>query len=800
MTDQIPDVPIATTRRSLWDRVSIVWLVPLAALLIALGVAWQAYTDRGPLIEIVFDNASGISEGQTELRFRNVAVGKVEDIRFTDNLDQVVVAVRLDPRVAPFVDDSAQFWVIRPEVSTQGVTGLETVLSGVFIEGQWDTTPSATVYLHQGESTAPLMAANEDGLRLILRSTDGALTTAMPLLYKGVPVGRVGDAQVSEDGLSVQAEAVIFAPHDRLIRKATRFWDASGFSLSLGASGATVNFASLASLIVGGATFETFVSGSPPAEDGDVFDIFVYEEDARASVFNRDEGPTLSLAAVFDGNIAGLSIGSAVELEGLRIGEVSGIDGLIDPVRFGNDDVQLVAVMSLQPARLGLEGAGGPTAALDYLAAQVEKGLRARLVTGSLLTGGLKIQLLTVPDAPAAILERDTEPYPTIPTAPSEITDVAATAQGTLTRINNLPIEDLLNSAIGFMDNASMLVGSPEVQAVPGEISGLIADVRAVVGGEAVQAVPAQLTSLLTGIEATVTDLRGVLADVQAQDTVGRLLAAVDAVTLAAGQAGTALEGVPALTDEITALATKVGELPMSEVVAEVTKLIEDVDTIIASSDTQALPRDALSTLRTVRRILDTVQQDGIIANTNAAIVSVGTAADQIGIAAANANGAIDGLPALIDEITALTATAQSLPLTDLVTQATDLMATVDTLVGSEEVAAIPADLSAALADLGEVLDAVRTGGLIENANATLVSARQAADQIAQAAQSLPGVIDQANSLLAAATVAVAGISETSAVVRDARDAMREVTRAAEAVAQLARTIERNPNALIFGN
>ena len=231
MTDPVPDVGLVSARRRLWERMSVVWLIPVAALLISLGVAWQAWVERGPVIEIIFDDAAGIAARQTELRFRNVSVGKVERVRFTESLEQVIVSVRIDPEVADFVDDSSQFWVVRPEVSSQGVTGLETVLSGVYIEGQWDAVANGTVYLHTGERIPPLMTNNQRGLRIVLRSTDGALTTAMPLLYQGVPVGRVGDAQVGDDGLSVQAEAVIFAPHDRLIRKATRFWDASGFSI-----------------------------------------------------------------------------------------------------------------------------------------------------------------------------------------------------------------------------------------------------------------------------------------------------------------------------------------------------------------------------------------------------------------------------------------------------------------------------------------------------------------------------------------------------------------------------------------
>src|SRR5512134_1272092 len=85
-------------------RISAVWLVPLLALVLALGVAWNTYARRGPTIDIVFDNAAGISAGQTTIRFRDVPVGVVERLRLSPDLTQVVVTARMDRDVAHFID------------------------------------------------------------------------------------------------------------------------------------------------------------------------------------------------------------------------------------------------------------------------------------------------------------------------------------------------------------------------------------------------------------------------------------------------------------------------------------------------------------------------------------------------------------------------------------------------------------------------------------------------------------------------------------------------------------------------
>ena len=129
------DAPSAEPRPR---AISLVWLVPLLALLLALGVAWRTYSERGPLIEIVFENAAGVEAGQTAVRFRDVNVGVVERTALSPDLKKVIVTARIDKVVAHFLDADAEFWVVRPSVSAQGVTGIETVISGVYIEAFWD--------------------------------------------------------------------------------------------------------------------------------------------------------------------------------------------------------------------------------------------------------------------------------------------------------------------------------------------------------------------------------------------------------------------------------------------------------------------------------------------------------------------------------------------------------------------------------------------------------------------------------------------------------------------------------------
>lgn len=792
MSDPIPPVPVQSAQRSLLDRVTIVWLVPIIALLVALAVAWQSYSTRGPVIEIAFQSAAGVTKDETEIRFRDVAVGIVEDIRFGAFLDEVIVEVRLDPSVAPYVDEDAQFWVVSPEVSTQGVSGLDTVLSGVYIEGLWDEKAGPLVYSFTGLEDAPLLRDGQRGLTITLVATGGGLSGNTPLLYKGVEVGRIGPAMVADDGLSVTADAVIYSPYDNLVTQSTRFWDTSGFSVNLSAAGASVDFDSVASLIAGGVTFDTYVSGAPLAAQGSVFTLYPDQEQARASVFNTSDTQTLDLIAIFDGNVAGLTAGASVEYNGLTIGEVTGLNGIVEDTPAGGSRIRLQAILSIQPSRLGLE-VNNTEEALAFLAEQVEEGLRAQLVTASLLTGGLKIQLTGVDGATEAVLDLDNRPFPRLPTTASAVSDVASSAQGTLERFNALPIDQLMQSAISFMDNASVLVGNDDTRAVPGDVRALIADVSAVVGADAVQALPAQLLVIMAELEGTVAGLNAILADVNERRVVASVAGAVESAEAVIARVDAALAGVPELVAEIDAVAASVAGLPLEDLVVEVTALSEQARSLIASEATQALP----ATLSAVASELESTlaQVATLVADLNEAdaVTRLLAVVDEAGATAQTVSGSFDGLPALIDSLNQIAQDAQGLELDALIARVTDVVTSADTLLAQDTTQALPGELNAALAELRLILSDIREGGAVANTNAALQAVRDAADQIAAATDSLPALMNRANTLISQANTTLEGFEGTSPAIRDARDALREVQEAADAVQSLARALERSP-------
>ncbi|GAD56163.1 PqiB family protein [Limimaricola cinnabarinus] len=685
MSEDLPEVPLDGPRRSLASRVSVVWLVPIGALAVALGIGWKQWSDQGPLIDVIFDDAGGVLAGETELRFRDVAVGLVEEVGFTEGLDRVRISIRVAKDIAPFIDEDAEFWVVRPEVTTEGVSGLDTVLSGVYLRGQWDGRKGEALTNFDGLDHAPLLGPDQQGIEITLRATEGVLSGNSPILYKGVEAGRIGAAGVSTDGFYVEAPGVIYAPYDNLVTETTRFWDTSGFSVKIGTGGAEIDFDSVAALLAGGLAFDTFVSGATLAEDGQIFEVYDAEETARNSVFNTPDGPSLNLVAVFDGNVSGLAVGAAVELDGVRVGSVTGLNGLVDAERFGDRGVRLQTVLNILPSRLGMADDGGVEQALQYFTEEVADGLRARLVTGSILTGGLKVQLIDVPGVEQAELDLDALPYPSVPVTGSEISDVQATAQGTLDRINNLPIEELLASATSFLENSARLIGSEDLQQTPGDVRALLGDIRGFVGSEEVQAVPGQIGVVMSEIELAVSDVRQILDEVREAEAVRRVLDAVDGATAVTADLDTALDGVPELIGNLNRVAETAAELPLDRLLTEVSGLAEEARAIVGAEETQALPGRVSALLTELEG--GTAEARSLIAGLNEqqAVTRLLDTVDAAGAAVRTLDASLAGVPQLVNRIDALAATANELPLESLLSEVTGLAGAARGLIDTDD-------------------------------------------------------------------------------------------------------------------
>ncbi len=578
-------------------RISAVWLVPLLALVLALGVAWNTYARRGPTIDIVFDDAAGVIAGQTTVRFRDVAVGVVERLSLSGDLTQVIVTARIDKDVSHYLDADAEFWIVRPSVSAQGITGIETVLSGVYIGASWDDEIGPRVERFEGLPREPLTPANQPGLRVQLRApTGGSLTIGAPVLFKSIQVGRIENVELTAAG-DVAVDAFINAPYHQRLTEGTRFWNASGFSVEIGAGGASLNVDSLISLLQGGVSFDTVGSDTAPIEAGHVYDLYPSEAAARQNFFDEAPGERVLIDTLFEGSVGGLQPGAAVRFRGLQIGEVEALQAaIVDDA--GRPQVSLRATLAISPSRIGVpDDAPDPAAAtLDALETQVALGLRARLATTGLIAQSLQVELVEVPDAPPAALNLEAQPNPVIPSVPADLSSVATSVEGVLKRVSDLPLEQVVQNAAELLGNLNALVTDDRVRSAPENLGALLADLRTMLDSSGIKQAPAELSALLASARQIVDQA------VQAK-LVDDLAATLEAARGAVERIEGAAEGVPQLVTEIEAVARQVQALPLDALVEASTRVVGDIEALVQSPEVTNVPASVNASLEELRAL-----------------------------------------------------------------------------------------------------------------------------------------------------------------------------------------------------
>lgn len=631
---------------SVLSRLSVVWLVPLAALILALVIAWSAISSRGPLIDISFSNGDGITAGTTELKFREVNVGKVERIHFSRDLSEVIVSVRVDSEIGHYIDEDAQFWIVRPEVSARGVSGLSTVFSGVYIQGDWNADPGKAKRSFQGLDRPPLIVSGVDGLEITLRAhSGGRLASGAPLIHKGITVGHMGEPTLSQDGEFVVADAVINAPFDKFITTSTRFWNASGFSITLGRSGLSFDVSSLAALIEGGVGFSNFLAGGQVVQSGHVFDVFTDELAARSAIYDDPNAASIPFSILFEGSVSGLLEGAPVEYQGLRIGSVT----TLGAVMVDENDAQVVdmrAEITIQPERLGLDANATSDDTISFLDPLIATGLRARLASEGLLAARQKIELVDVPGAGFAEIDTSGDPFPIIPSAPPDTSGVANAAEGILNRVRELPIEQVVAQFSEMLANINNVLRSEGVRQAPEAALALIDDARNLITSD-------EVNNLISETDGAVADLREMLDRLREGAAISLVLETLDHAENVATSLDSASANLPELVQTIQSVASEARALPLTELVDSATHLVETADGLLGSQSTADIPAALTAALDELSLALAELREGGAVKNANETMAAARAAAQSIETAAA-------GLPELSDRLDLLAANADN--------------------------------------------------------------------------------------------------------------------------------------------
>ncbi len=419
-TQNVGAVPEAQVRAG--RGFSIIWVVPILALLIGGWLAYKAMSEKGPTISIKFENADGLVAGKTVIKFKDVEIGKVSTIDLIDDLSGVIVTAEMRSGSEAYLTDKAQFWVVRARVAAGEISGLGTLFSGAYI-GCDPSSEGNSLRNFTGLEKPPVLTADLPGAHFTLRSeTLGSLDVGSPVIYRGITVGKIVEYDFDDGADSVLMKIFVNAPYQNNIYENTKFWNASGIDFSMDSSGVKMDTQSLVSIMLGGIAFDTTTDAPSKgkAQEDSEFQLHATYEQSQEVTYDVKNYYLL----YFDESVRGLASGAPVEIRGIKIGEVVSVELEYD-INIQNFRIPVLVV--IEPERMssmvtaeGAELTGekmdaeiGEEMALHkrgifHSTSLVEKGLRAQLKTGNLLTGQLYVDLDFHPDAaPAEITKED---------------------------------------------------------------------------------------------------------------------------------------------------------------------------------------------------------------------------------------------------------------------------------------------------------------------------------------------------------------------------------------------------------
>ncbi len=500
MTDPVPSaIPVAAVEAPRRFRIPLVWIIPLVAALIGLFLAARSYYEQGPVISIEFRTGIGLEPGKTRIKYKDVDVGQIVSVTLAEDGSHVVATARLAKEATRLLVDDTRFWVVSARVSGSSVSGLETLLSGAYVgmdAGKSEEARRKFVALPE----APVVTFDIPGRHFSLEAeTLGSINVGTPIYYRRIEAGQVTGFKLDEKGKHLDIRIFIKAPYDRFVTTDTRFWNASGVDVKLGAEGIQVNTESATSILAGGLAFQTPDSSiEEPAPADHVFPLLRNRDEALKQPSSVRQYYLLR----FSESVRGLSPGATVDFRGIQLGEVVAVH---PDIGSGAGDLGMVVEVAIFPGRMQARpDAGKPTFfGKDYrdkdfrsfIDRLIARGMRAQLRNGNLVTGQLYVAFDFFPAAKGGKADWSTQP-PSLPTQRGSLDELQTALLRIVEKLDKLPLDEI------GQDTRKAIVG---LGRTVDELENLVKRIDSLVGTD--------VRDTLGGVRETLAEARAVIAD-----------------------------------------------------------------------------------------------------------------------------------------------------------------------------------------------------------------------------------------------------------------------------------------------
>jgi paraquat-inducible protein B len=453
---------------------SIVWVVPIIALLIGGWMAIKAWSEKGPEITITFESAEGLEANKTKIKFKDVEMGTVTEIRLKNDLSGVIVTAEMARNAEDYLTEQSKFWVVRARVAAGEVSGLGTLFSGAYI-GCIPSKEGKPASEFVGFEKPPVVTTGLPGRHFMLAAeTLGSLDVGSPVYYRGIKVGQIVGYEFDADEELVNIRVFVSAPYHEKVMQSSRFWNVSGINFTLDTEGVKVDTQSLVSIMLGGVAFDLpeHLESDQHADQDRFFKLYANHNDTKQKTYTVKRYYLM----YFDQSVRGLSPGAPVEIKGIKLGEVLDVKLVLNS---DDQSFRVAILVMVEPERIdagmqsrippaATEGFADELVLQDDLETLVNKGLRAQLKTGNLLTGQLYVDLDFYPAAPPAevVSINGQQIFPTIP-APLE--QIAQRVDNILDEFEKVPFEKIGKELREAISALTLTLG--EIKTISGSVN-----------------------------------------------------------------------------------------------------------------------------------------------------------------------------------------------------------------------------------------------------------------------------------------------------------------------------------------
>ncbi|MBN2768703.1 MAG: MCE family protein [Campylobacterales bacterium] len=320
---------IATpNRKNRFEFLTSIWIVPIIALFIAFWLAYQYYVDLGSKIEIEFKENSSLKAGESQIRYKDIPVGVVKHIRLKEDGDGVIVTARMDREIEPYLNKKAKFWIVRPHVGFSGVSGLDTLISGTYINMEAVKEDSGKIKKEFVGINNLRDIQGEGRYCTLYADNANNLSVGAPVFYRGIAAGEVVEMKPSREGHGVRIGVYIEPHFTDLLGFDTDFWINNLLDIEFKGNKIGLSVSPITTLIQGAISFSASKKKASKEElDAHIFKLRKSKDQDQDIIAKKSIDANIKeFIITTDGEIGSLTRGSSVKFQGFDIGKIVALE------------------------------------------------------------------------------------------------------------------------------------------------------------------------------------------------------------------------------------------------------------------------------------------------------------------------------------------------------------------------------------------------------------------------------------------------------------------------------------------